>query len=76
MNNSSNMGQVRAKLIGIFLLGVVLIHFPVVELFSRMPRLWGIPGAYFAIFGVWLALIGLIKHYADPERRNSKSSDV
>lgn len=70
------MGQARAKLIGIFLLGVVLMHFPVVELFSKMPRLWGVPGAYFAIFGVWLVFIGLVKRHADPGRRHNKSSDV
>ncbi len=70
------MGQMRTKLIGLFLLGIVLMQFPVVELFSRVPRLWGVPGAYVVIFGVWLVFIGLLKRYADPDRRSNKASDV
>ncbi len=62
------MRQTRTKLIGVFFIGLALMNFPIVELFSRAPRILGMPGVYFSIFMVWLGLILLVKHYTDPDR--------
>ncbi|MCF8053075.1 MAG: hypothetical protein K9L59_17695 [Desulfobacterales bacterium] len=45
------------RLIGIFLLGVVLFNYPVLSLFDREIFLSGIPILYLYLFGVWALLI-------------------
>lgn len=65
------MQQRRTKLIGISIIGLILLNFPIAGLFSRNYTLWGIPGLYAAFFLVWLGVIFLIKHYADPARKRT-----
>jgi hypothetical protein len=45
------------RLIGIFLLGVVLFNYPVLSLFNREIFLSGIPILYLYLFGTWALLI-------------------
>ena len=47
------------RLIGIFLLGVILFNYPVLSLFDREIFLSGIPILYLYLFGVWALLIFL-----------------
>lgn len=65
------MQQRRTKLIGISVIGLILLNFPIAGLFSRNYTLWGIPGLYAAFFMIWLGLILLTKYYADPARKNA-----
>ncbi len=63
------MQQRRTKLIGISIIGLILMNFPIAGLFSRDYTLWGIPGLYVVFFLIWLGLILLTKHYTDPSRK-------
>ncbi len=54
MNRSWLTGQ---RLVVLFLLGCVLLNFPVLGLFERVSRLLGLPVLYAWIYGVWLLLI-------------------
>ncbi|MEM1322983.1 MAG: hypothetical protein AAGG75_22145 [Bacteroidota bacterium] len=46
-----------SKLIGLFLLGLILLNFPIINLFSKEDFLFGIPSLYIYLFLVWLLLI-------------------
>ncbi|MBP7960409.1 MAG: hypothetical protein KBG20_15575 [Caldilineaceae bacterium] len=48
------------KLIAIFLLGGLLLNYPLLSLFGRAPWVEGIPGLYVYLFVVWIVLIGLM----------------
>lgn len=47
----------RQRLVGIFLVSLLLLFSPVVVLFERMVVWFGIPAIYFYLFGVWFAII-------------------
>lgn len=49
----------QQKLVGIFLLGVVLFNYPVLALFNKAASALGIPVVYAYIFLAWGALIAL-----------------
>lgn len=48
------------RLIGLFLLGVLLFNFPLLSLFNRPALYLGIPVLYFYLFAVWLMIIFLM----------------
>ncbi|MCP4106813.1 MAG: hypothetical protein GY749_14960 [Desulfobacteraceae bacterium] len=50
----------NARLVGMFLLGCILLNYPILSLFNIDIMLFGIPLLYVYIFGIWAALIGLI----------------
>jgi hypothetical protein len=48
------------KLVGVFLLGWVLLNYPILSLFN-LPALWaGIPLLYAFVFAAWALVVGLI----------------
>lgn len=49
-----------AKLTLLFILGVLLLNFPVLAIFNRATTLAGVPVLYLYLFGVWVALIGAV----------------
>ncbi|HET9596093.1 MAG TPA: hypothetical protein VFP65_10955 [Anaeromyxobacteraceae bacterium] len=55
MERSGSTGQ---RLTALFVLGCVLLNYPVLSLFSRPVEVAGIPLLYAYLFGVWLVLIG------------------
>ena len=57
MNRSSLTGQ---RLMAAFLLGCVLLNYPILFLFDKTGGVFGIPPLYLYIFGAWAFLIGLM----------------
>jgi hypothetical protein len=57
MKRSGATGQ---RLVAIFLMGGMLLNYPVLFLFARSVHLGGIPLLYAWVFGVWIALIALM----------------
>jgi hypothetical protein len=53
-------GMTGQRLAAIFLMGCVLLNYPILSLFTRRVALAGIPLLYAYIFGVWALLIGLM----------------
>jgi hypothetical protein len=49
----------RQRLIGIFLMGIVLLYSPALTLFDRVLEWAGIPVIYLYLFGVWLLIVVL-----------------
>lgn len=47
-------------LIGLFILGTVLLNFPILSLFNLNVIFAGIPLLYFYLFSVWFAIIFLV----------------
>ncbi|MDD2666983.1 MAG: hypothetical protein PHI25_00325 [Zoogloea sp.] len=48
------------RLVALFLLGWVLVNYPILSVFD-VPRAWfGIPVLYLYVFGVWAAAIALM----------------
>jgi hypothetical protein len=48
------------RLAAIFLMGCVLLNYPILSLFTRPVAIAGVPLLYAYIFGVWALLIGLM----------------
>ena len=57
MKRSGITGQ---RLAAIFLMGCILLNYPILSLFSRPLAIAGIPLLYAYLFGIWGALIGLM----------------
>ncbi len=56
-----NRHDIQSKrLVALFLLGAVLLNYPLLALFNRPLSLGGVPLLYGYIFGVWMLLIGFI----------------
>jgi len=47
----------QSKLVGVFLLGIVLLNFPLINLFKKDQFIFGIPALYTYLLIVWIALI-------------------
>ena len=48
------------RLVALFLLGCLLLNYPLLNLFSYSGEVFGIPLLYVYIFGVWALLIGVM----------------
>lgn len=48
------------RLVAVFLLGCVLVNYPVLSVFSPGGTWGGIPVLYLYVFGVWAAVIALM----------------
>ena len=57
MIRPSIMGQ---RLVALFLLGVLLLNYPLLNLFAGPSEVLGIPVLYAYVFAVWALLIGLM----------------
>ena len=57
MKRSGITGQ---RLAAIFLMGCILLNYPILSLFTRPVAIAGIPLLYAYLFGAWAALIGLM----------------
>jgi len=53
-------GMTGERLVATFLLGCVLLNFPVLFLFARRTTVGGIPLVYVYLFGVWALLIAIM----------------
>jgi hypothetical protein len=51
-----------------FLLGSVLLNWPILAIFARTERVAGIPLLYGYAFGAWLLLIGLMAWIIESRR--------
>jgi hypothetical protein len=49
------VSQAGAKLLLLFVLGALLLNFPVLAIFNRAVTLAGIPVLYLYLFGLWAA---------------------
>lgn len=49
----------RQRLVGVFLIGVLLLFSPALTLFDRATEWAGFPLSYLYLFGVWLLLVVL-----------------
>ena len=49
-----------SNLIILFLIFVVLINYPVLQIFDRQELWFGMPALYFYFFFIWLALIVVV----------------
>jgi hypothetical protein len=48
------------RLVALFLLGLLLLNYPLLNLFANANRVLGIPLLYAYVFAVWALLIGLM----------------
>ena len=48
------------RLVALFLLGCLLLNYPLLDLFARDNHILGIPALYAYVFVVWALLIGLM----------------
>jgi len=48
------------RLVALFLLGLLLLNYPLLNLFAGSTRVFGIPLLYAYVFAAWALLIGLM----------------
>ncbi len=48
------------RLVGLFIIGLVLFNYPILSLFNLKINLFGIPLVYLYLYFTWILLIGLI----------------
>lgn len=53
-------GMTGERLVATFMLGCVLLNYPVLFLFARRDTVGGIPLVYVYLFGVWILLIAIL----------------
>jgi len=53
-------GATGQRLAAIFVMGCVLLNYPILSLFSRGADVAGIPLVYLYVFAAWTVLIGLM----------------
>jgi hypothetical protein len=53
-------GERSARLVAVFLLGVLLFNYPLLALFNRVAETAGIPLLYAYVFGAWAFLVALL----------------
>jgi hypothetical protein len=56
------------RLVAVFLLGGVLLNWPILAIFTRAGHVAGIPLLYGYAFGAWLLLIGLMAWIVESRR--------
>ena len=59
----------RQRLVGIFLLGLLLLYSPALTLFDRAAEWAGFPVSYLYLFGVWLLLVVLAAITVEADNR-------
>ena len=59
----------RPRLVGIFLLGLLLLYSPALTLFDRAVEWAGFPVSYLYLFGVWLLLVVLAAITVEADNR-------
>jgi hypothetical protein len=57
----------RERLALVFVLGVLLVNFPVLAIFHQATMIWGIPVLFLYLFGVWTA--GIVAAFVAVNRR-------
>jgi hypothetical protein len=57
LNRPNEKGQ---RLVGVFLLGMLLFNYPLLALFNRAASAFGVPLLYAYIFSSWALLIALM----------------
>ncbi len=45
------------RLVGLFLLGLLLFNYPLISMFNRPALIWGVPALYLYLFSVWFIII-------------------
>lgn len=48
------------RLVAVFIIGVILLNYPLLSLFSKVQLLFGVPVLYLYLFMVWFIFIGCV----------------
>jgi hypothetical protein len=56
------------RLAAVFLLGSILLNYPILSIFAPLRDVAGIPLLYAYVFGVWVLLIGLMAFLVERPR--------
>jgi hypothetical protein len=65
MKRSGTTGQ---RLVAIFLMGCILLNYPILSLFTRSREVAGIPLLYAYVFAAWTLMIGLMAFVTERPR--------
>lgn len=51
----------KSRLIILFILGLLLLNYPLLGIMDQKTLVWGFPKLYLYLFGVWLTLILMVR---------------
>ena len=60
------------RLIGLLLIGLIAINYPILALFCKSVLWFGIPALYLYLFVFWALFIGLVAAVMEKERSSSR----
>ena len=66
------MASKQSKFIGIFVLALVLLNFPLLGIFKRASTVGGIPSIFIYLFVIWLAIILFMRQNVEGKSNNDK----
>lgn len=58
-------GATGGRLIAIFMMGAVLLNYPILSIFAPDVSIGGVPLLYAWVFGTWTLLIGLMAYVVE-----------
>ena len=67
--------RLNERLTGLLLIGLIVINYPLLALFSKTVLWFGIPALYLYLFAFWAVFIGLaaaVMEKREPSKSNSK----
>jgi hypothetical protein len=57
VDTKRSLGMRNERLVGLFILGMVFLNYPILSLFAYNGSVMGIPILYWSIFVIWLSLV-------------------
>lgn len=67
-----NMTGKQSKLIGLFVIAMMLLNFPLLGIFTHSSSIRGIPTVYIYLFIVWLAIILIMRQNVESRKMKDK----
>ncbi len=75
MDSFFDMASKQSKLIGLFILALVLFNFPLLGIFTRSSFIGGIPSVFVYLFVAWLAIILIMRQNIESRSKKDKKDN-
>jgi hypothetical protein len=59
------MSRNASRLIGVFIIALILFNFPFLGIFAKPHWIWGLPAPFFYLFAIWLGMIAVFWRLTD-----------
>lgn len=64
------------RLLAVFIIGVILLNYPLLSLFSKAKLLFGVPVLYLSLFMIWFIFIGCVAYILEKLKTPAIKTDT